>query len=102
MFRPRTRRVDTSSWFRRRTTTRRLFVVAAMALLSTSVAFGQSGSAVGSIQGIVADGTGAILPGVTITATSPSELGARSAVSNEKGEYRFPRLNPGDYKLTFE
>jgi hypothetical protein len=66
------------------------------------MAYGQSGSAAGSAQGIVSDSSGAVLPGVTVTATSDNELGARTAITNEKGEYRFPRLNPGDYKLTFE
>jgi hypothetical protein len=42
------------------------------------------------------------LPGVTVTATSPSALGAQTAVTSETGNYRFPAIPPGEYELTFE
>jgi hypothetical protein len=56
----------------------------------------------GSINGTVADNTGAMLPGVTVTATSPALMGAQTAVTNETGNYRFPSLSPGTYRLQFE
>jgi hypothetical protein len=56
----------------------------------------------GSINGSVVDNTGAVLPGVTITATSPALMGAQSAVTNEGGAYRFPSLPPGTYRLAYE
>ena len=51
----------------------------------------------GTIEGVVKDSGGAILPGVTVEATGPS--GAVNAVTNERGEYRFPRLPSGRYTV---
>jgi hypothetical protein len=70
--------------------------------VAAAPAYGQAGGTTGSVQGIVADTGGGVLPGVTVTATSPNELGARTALTNERGEYRFPVLSPGTYKLVFE
>ncbi len=56
----------------------------------------------GSINGTVADNTGGMLPGVTVTASSPAMMGVQSAVTNETGNYRFPAVPPGAYTLTYE
>jgi hypothetical protein len=56
----------------------------------------------GSINGSVADDTGGMLPGVTVTATSPALMGVQTAVTNESGQYRFPSVPPGTYTLTYE
>jgi hypothetical protein len=80
-------------------------VVALLAVVSLSTsAFAQGGgaSSTGTIQGRVSDSQGAVLPGVTVTATSPSALGAQTAVTSETGNYRFPAIPPGEYELTFE
>ena len=37
-----------------------------------------------------------------MTATSPAQIGALTAVSNEAGIYRFPAVPPGEYRLAFE
>jgi hypothetical protein len=42
------------------------------------------------------------LPGVTVTISSPSMQGTRTAVTGESGAYFFPGLPPGDYTVTFE
>ena len=79
--------------------------LAALALMVFSApAFAQGGgaSSTGTIQGRVSDAQGAVLPGVTVTATSPSALGAQTAVTSETGNYRFPAVPPGEYELTFE
>ena len=50
------------------------------------------------------DAQGAVLPGVTVTATSPALLGKEVAVSEANGDYRFPNLPAGTYarlKLRF-
>ncbi len=80
-----------------------LLAVAAMLSLSTS-AFAQGGgaSSTGTIQGRVSDSQGAVLPGVTVTATSPAALGAQTTVTSETGNYRFPAVPPGNYEVTFE
>jgi hypothetical protein len=53
------------------------------------------------VSGRVLDESGAALPGVTVTATSPAQIGALTAVTNEDGAYRFPAVPPGDYRLEF-
>jgi hypothetical protein len=54
----------------------------------------------GSIEGIVRDSSGGVLPGVTIEARSPSLVGVQSTVTDAQGIYRFPALTPGQYEVT--
>ena len=80
-------------------------LLALLVVLSFSApAFAQGGgaSSTGTIQGRVSDSQGAVLPGVTVTATSPAALGAQTTVTSETGNYRFPAVPPGNYELTFE
>ncbi len=79
-------------------------LVAAMAIAVAAPAYAQGGgaSSTGTIQGRVADAQGAVLPGVTVTATSPSALGAQTTVTSETGNYRFPAIPPGTYTVTYE
>jgi Carboxypeptidase regulatory-like domain len=80
-------------------------VVCAVVLLlgGSATVFAQGGgaSSTGSISGQVVDDSGAALPGANVTATSPAQIGALSAVTNEEGMYRFPSVPPGVYKLDF-
>ena len=56
----------------------------------------------GSITGVVRDTSGAVLPGVTVEAASPSLIErVRSAVTDGTGQYRFVDLRPGTYTLMF-
>src|SRR5712692_4918184 len=55
----------------------------------------------GNILGTVTS-EGKPLPGVTVTVTSPSLQGSRTAVSGEAGGYNLPSLPPGEYTATFE
>src|SRR2546422_6263012 len=72
-------------------------VITAYVTLMPSIASAQSGFA-----GIVRDTTGAVLPGVTVEASSPVLIeGRRSAVSDEKGQYKIVDLRPGTYTVTF-
>ena len=81
--------------------TRRPAAIAlALALAVLGVAPGalaQSGR--GAIEGTVRDGSGAVLPGVTITATSGESGRSRSVVSDSRGAYLVPRLDPGRYEV---
>ena len=54
----------------------------------------------GSIEGVVKDSSGGVLPGVAIEARSPAMVGVTTVVSDAKGEYRFPSLPPGRYEIT--
>jgi hypothetical protein len=72
-------------------------------VLLAPVARGQTVSATtGAINGRVVDNTGAVLPGVTVTISSPAMMGVRTATTNEDGQYRFPAIPPGDYVITYE
>ena len=59
-------------------------------------------SAEGSIRGSAVDPQGALLPGVTITATSDAAPGSHTAVTDAGGEYRLLGLPPGRFTLVAE
>ena len=68
-------------------------------VLLTSIAsvFGQSA---GTIQGVISDNTGAVVPGAQIVITN-LETGVRStSLTNEVGFYTIPALNPGRYTVS--
>ena len=46
------------------------------------------------------DASGAVLPGATVEARSPSVVGASTTVTDGQGNYRFPALPPGTYQVT--
>ena len=57
----------------------------------------------GAIAGIVKDATGAVLPGVTVEATSPILIEkVRTAVTDGSGQYKIVELRPGTYTVTFK
>ena len=77
--------------------------------MSSSCGFGiwctnayAQGAVQASIAGVVRDTSGAVLPGVTIEASSPVLIEkSRTAVSDDTGRYRIIALNPGSYTVTF-
>jgi len=72
-------------------------VCALLAVLMPSAAFAQA-----SITGVVKDASGAVLPGVTVEASSPALIEkARSVVTDGSGQYRIVTLPPGVYAVTF-
>jgi hypothetical protein len=56
----------------------------------------------GAVNGTVTDTSGAAVPGVKVTATSPALQGVETFTTNDQGTYRFPALPLGVYKFTFE
>lgn len=75
--------------------------VFAMAMAMTAPVWAQSQT--GAITGRATDTSGGALPGVTVSITSPSMIGgARSAVTDGEGVYRFTALPGGDYVVKFE
>src|SRR6476661_6310490 len=56
----------------------------------------------GTIAGVVKDSSGAVLPGVTVEASSPALIEkTRTAVTDDTGQYRIVDLRPGTYSVTF-
>ena len=55
-----------------------------------------------SITGVVRDSSGAVLPGVTVEASSPNLIEkVRTVVTDGSGQYRIITLPPGTYAVTF-
>src|SRR5476649_1973641 len=71
--------------------------VAAFVALATTSALAQT---TGQIIGTVVDAQGGVLPGVTVSATSPQLQGTRTAITDSNGTFRFPTLPPGTYKIS--
>ena len=53
------------------------------------------------LGGAVRDSSGAVLPGVSVTATSPALSEPRNAVTDREGRYSFGDLPDGTYAITF-
>src|SRR5450432_1248625 len=77
----------------------RIAVILLLAIGSASSVVGQTTSTTGALFGAVADSESKALPGVTVTITSPSLQGPRIATTNAAGEYTFPLLPPGTYRV---
>ena len=74
----------------------RLFVVS-FVLLAPALAAAQS-----AITGVVRDTSGAVLPGVTVEASSEVLIErVRTVVTDSEGAYRLVDLRPGTYDLSF-
>jgi hypothetical protein len=56
----------------------------------------------GRVNGVVTDNTGAVLPGVTVTASGPALIQPQSTITGEDGSYRFIALPAGVYTVSFE
>jgi len=78
------------------------FVAAVMlcCLFSLTLVFGQTSNA--SLSGTVSDASGAIIPGVSVTAKNTATGVVNSTISNSAGIYSFPSLLPGTYTLSAE
>ena len=55
-----------------------------------------------AVQGTVADSSGALVPGATITLTNKETRNQRTTTSSEDGFYRISGLPPGNYELVVE
>src|SRR5258706_2941245 len=70
-------------------------------LLSGTGALAQT-STTGTIEGVVTDANGAVVPGVTVTVTSPNLMRAQTGATDSEGRYRIPNLPPGKYSVSVE
>ena len=79
----------------------RIAVTFAAMLLAALPAASQSTT--GTITGRALDTSGGLLPGVAVSVTSPAMIGgAREAVTDPLGTFRFGQLPPGTYQVTFQ
>ena len=72
-----------------------LFAWLFLLIFAASFSFGQI--ITGKLGGVVTDDEGGPLPGVTVEAISPAAMGKQSAITSDKGSYRFNNLSPGIY-----
>src|SRR6266545_6703905 len=76
---------------------RRSLVGALTVLLTTTAAWAQLSTA--QLSGRITDDSGAVLPGVTVTATQTDTGLTRSVTTDEKGTYLLTNLPTGPYRL---
>jgi len=75
---------------------RMAFLLVGLVLLPVS-AYAQA-----TLSGVVKDASGAVLPGVTVEASSPALIEkTRSAITDGSGQFRIVDLRPGTYGVTF-
>ena len=81
---------------------RRFAFVVGLAAGLITVSSAASAQQRASIVGVVQDGTGAVMPGVTVEASSPALIEqVRSVVTDGAGRYSVIDLRPGTYTVTF-
>src|SRR5262245_32090967 len=88
-------RISRREWSMRRLSA--ACIVAGLCVLVPSAAFAQ-----GVLTGVVKDASGAVLPGVTVEASSPDLIErVRTAVTDSGGQYRIVDLRAGSYTVSF-
>jgi hypothetical protein len=75
-------------------------MAAAALLLVISLPLQTSAQVSASVGGTVSDSTGALIPGVEVTATNVNTGITTTRLTNESGAYEIPSLQPGTYRLT--
>jgi hypothetical protein len=84
---------------------RRAKLIKTVRVVAVALAFvglAQHAQAQSTITGVVRDTTGAVLPGVTVEATSPVLIEkVRAAVTDDQGRFTIVELRPGTYLVTF-
>src|SRR5471030_439474 len=78
----------------------RVIVLVLVGILLAPAAFAQIGQ--GRLSGTVTDTQGAVMPGVTVTVTSPALIGVQATVTEANGKFLFPSLPSGTYRVAFE
>lgn len=81
---------------------RRFLLALLLSAAAVWPAAAQSTAINGSIEGVISDESGAVLPGVTVTVTNLDTGDTRVVVTNESGLYRAPLLPLGRYKVEAE
>jgi hypothetical protein len=74
--------------------------VALLCFVLSASAFAQTTNA--TLGGTVSDASGALIPGVTVTATNTQTGIVSSTITNETGAYQFPSLQTGLYRVSAE
>jgi len=81
-------------------TKRSIVLALAASILVSGIALAQTSNA--TLGGTVTDASGALIPGVSITATNTQTGIVTTVISNESGTYQFASLQTGTYKVSAE
>src|SRR5262249_7314586 len=81
---------------------RKVLGVLLVLMLGVVTTAGAQTTTTGRIIGTLSDQQGAVVPGATVTATSPQLQGERTSVTDSAGEFRFLTLPPGMYSVKAE
>src|SRR5216117_1271213 len=73
-------------------------VIMLLCLVPSTHVFAQTSNA--TLGGTVSDASGALIPGVTVTATNTGTGIVTTVLSNESGAYQFASLQTGIYKVS--
>src|SRR5258708_30158002 len=77
-------------------------IVLCTAVFAALFLVARSSSAQVAIAGVVKDSSGAVMPGVTVEASSPALIEkTRSVVTDTAGQYKIVDLSPGIYQVSF-
>jgi len=80
----------------------RTILLTTVLVLAASMAMERPASAQSAIAGVVKDSSGAVLPGVTVEASSPALIEkTRIATTDASGQYKLIDLRSGSYTVTF-
>jgi Carboxypeptidase regulatory-like domain/TonB-dependent Receptor Plug Domain len=81
----------------------RLLLLVQLFILAMPIGlFAQGRLTAADVQGSIQDQSGAVLPGVTVTATNGATNQSRTAVSDKAGRYYIGALQPGVYSISAE
>jgi hypothetical protein len=78
---------------------KRIALLCSLFFVLSGLAFGQAGIS-GTINGVVTDLSGAVVPKATLTVNGTTLVGDITQMTDDQGLYRFPNLPAGVYKLT--
>src|SRR5580692_9943588 len=73
-----------------------------LVLLALTSTFVLAQAPTGTINGIVTDESGAVIPNASVTVTNKATGVSRSATTNAEGSYSVPALPAGDYDIRTE
>jgi len=79
---------------------KRIVVCSFLILFTVASGWAQT-AGTGALTGTISDSTGAVIPNVTVTATSTGTGQERTATTGADGEYTLSLLPPGTYRLRF-
>ena len=87
---------------RRRTPTLALSLIALTGVMILGMQTLQAQLTTATLSGTVADTTGAVIPGVSVSVLQVETGITRDAVTDDEGRYRVPLLDPGEYEIQAE